>query len=135
MKASKTINYQTTKLTDMKDTNTHENLLLIYQAMSAIDKNDRSLYFLNYYKEVQERIRELYELSKHGKKIFKIYQEGEKQIIERLSYPRFKGIVTFSGNLSDIEDIEVDEEILDAGDIATALREAADFLINSKKST
>jgi small subunit ribosomal protein S21 len=51
----------------MKDTNTHENLLLIYQAMSAIDKNDRSLYFLNYYKEVQERIRELYELSKYEK--------------------------------------------------------------------
>jgi TnpA family transposase len=51
----------------MKDTNTHENLLLIYQAMSAIEKNDRSLYFLNYYKEVQERIRELYELSKYEK--------------------------------------------------------------------
>jgi hypothetical protein len=51
----------------MKDTNTHENLLLIYQAMSVIDKNDRSLYFLNYYKEVQERIRELYELSKYEK--------------------------------------------------------------------
>lgn len=60
-------------------------------------------------------------------KDFTIYQDGDRQIIERLSYPRFKGVVTFSGDLSDIEDIEVDEDILDAGDIATALREAGDF--------
>jgi len=25
---------------------------------------------------------------------FKIHKEGDKQIIERLSYPRFKGVVT-----------------------------------------
>jgi hypothetical protein len=65
-------------------------------------------------------------------KDFKTYQNGDKQIIERLSYPRFKGVVTFNGELSDIEDIEVDEDILDAGDIATALREAGEFLINYK---
>lgn len=65
-------------------------------------------------------------------KDFKLYQDGDRQIIQRLSYPRFKGVVTFSGDLSDIEDIEVDEDILDAGDIATALREAGDFLINYK---
>jgi len=65
-------------------------------------------------------------------KDFKTYQNGDKQIIERLSYPRFKGVVTFTGELSDIEDIEVDEDILDAGDIATALREAGEFLINYK---
>jgi hypothetical protein len=63
---------------------------------------------------------------------FRVYQKGDRQIIERLIYPRFKGLVTFSGSLSDIEDIEVDEDILDAGDIATALREAGDFLINYK---
>jgi len=63
---------------------------------------------------------------------FKIYQDGDKQIIERLSYPRFKGVITFNNPLSDIEDIEVDEDILDAGDIATALREAGDYLINYK---
>lgn len=65
-------------------------------------------------------------------KDFKIYQEGDKQIIERLIYPRFKGVITFNNNLSDIEDIEVDEDILHALDIATALREAGDFLINYK---
>jgi hypothetical protein len=65
-------------------------------------------------------------------KDFKIYQDGDKQIIERLSYPRFKGVITFNNPLSDIEEIEVDEDILDAGDIATALREAGDFIINYK---
>lgn len=65
-------------------------------------------------------------------KDFRIYQDGDKQIIERLTYPRFKGVITFSGDLSDIEEIEVDEDILDAGEIATALREAGDFLINYK---
>jgi hypothetical protein len=65
-------------------------------------------------------------------KDFKIYQDGDKQIIERLSYPRFKGVITFNNPLSDIEEIEVDEDILDAGDIATALREAGDFLIKYK---
>ena len=65
-------------------------------------------------------------------KDFKIYQDGDKQIIEGLSYPRFKGVITFNSPLSDIEEIEVDEDILDAGDIATALREAGDFIINYK---
>jgi len=65
-------------------------------------------------------------------KDFKIYQDGDKQIIEGLSYPRFKGVITFNSPLSDIEEIEVDEDILDAGDIATALREAGDYLINYK---
>lgn len=63
---------------------------------------------------------------------FRIYQEGDRQIIERLSYPRFRGLVTFNGYLSDIEEIEVNEDILEAGDIATALREAGEFLINYK---
>ena len=65
-------------------------------------------------------------------KDFRIYQDGDRQIIERLSYPSFKGVITFNSPLSDIEEIEVDEDILDAGDIATALREAGDFLINYK---
>ena len=65
-------------------------------------------------------------------KDFRIYQDGDRQIIERLSYPRFKGVITFNSPLSDIEEIEVYEDILDAGDIATALREAGDFLINYK---
>lgn len=65
-------------------------------------------------------------------KDFRIYQDGDRQIIERLIYPKFTGVITFNSPLSDIEDIEVDEDIIDAGDIATALREAGDFLINYK---
>ena len=37
---------------------------------------------------------------------FRIYQEGENQVIEKLTYPRFKGLITF-GPLSDIEAIEL----------------------------
>jgi hypothetical protein len=66
--------------------------------------------------------------------IFRIYTEGDSQIIERLIYPKFKGVISFSNNLSDIDNIQVDEDILDAGHITTALREAGDFiLLNSKK--
>lgn len=65
-------------------------------------------------------------------KDFRIYQDRDRQIIERLIYPKFTGVITFNNSLSDIEDIEIDEDILDAGDIATALREAGDFLINYK---
>ncbi len=66
-------------------------------------------------------------------KNFKIYQDGELQIIERLIYPKFKGVITFNSPLSDIEDIEVDEEVMDAGDIAHALREAGEYILNFKK--
>ena len=38
-------------------------------------------------------------------KDFRIYQDGDRQTIERLSYPRFKGVVTFNSPLSDIEEI------------------------------
>lgn len=63
---------------------------------------------------------------------FKIHKEGDKQIIERLSYPRFKGVVTFNGSLSDIEEIELLDETIDPSVIAKAMREAGDFLINYK---
>ena len=38
-------------------------------------------------------------------KDFTIHQDGDRQIIERLSYPRFKGVVTFNSPLSDIEEL------------------------------
>ena len=63
---------------------------------------------------------------------FKIHKEGDKQIIERLSYPRFKGVITFNSPLSDIEDIELLDETRDPSVIAKAMREAGDFLINYK---
>ena len=65
-------------------------------------------------------------------KDFRIYQDGDKQIIERLSYPRFKGVVTFNSPLSAIEEIELLDETRDPSVIATAMREAGDFLINYK---
>ncbi|MFA7019183.1 MAG: hypothetical protein WC239_09395 [Sphaerochaetaceae bacterium] len=63
---------------------------------------------------------------------FKIHKEGDKQIIERLSYPRFKGVVTFNSPLSDIEEVELLDETRDPSVIARAMREAGDFLINYK---
>ena len=64
-------------------------------------------------------------------KDFRIYQDGDRQIIERLSYPRFKGVVTFNSPLSDIEEIELLDETRPSV-IAKAMREAGDFLINYK---
>lgn len=63
---------------------------------------------------------------------FKIHKEGDKQIIERLSYPRFKGVITFNSPLSDIEDIELLDEVINPSEIAKAMREAGEYLINFK---
>jgi hypothetical protein len=70
-------------------------------------------------------------MSKH----FKIYQDGSKQIIERLSYPRFKGVVSFSGPISDIEEVELIDETREPSVIAKALREAGEYLINQNKQS
>jgi hypothetical protein len=74
-------------------------------------------------------------MSKHSNtgKQFKIYQEGNKKIIERLSYPRFKGVVSFSGTISDIEEVELLDETIDPSVIAKAMREAGEYLINHSK--
>lgn len=66
-------------------------------------------------------------------KDFKTYKQGDKQIIERLSYPRFKGVITFNNSLSDLEDIELIDKTKNPSVIAKAMREAGDFLINYKK--
>ena len=63
---------------------------------------------------------------------FKIHKEGDKQIIERLSYPRFKGVITFNSPLSYIEEIELLDKTNSPTEIARAMREAGDFLINYK---
>ena len=65
-------------------------------------------------------------------KDFRIYQDGDIQIIERLVYPRFKGVITFNSHLSDIEDIELLDKITDPSVIAKAMREAGDYLKNYK---
>ena len=65
-------------------------------------------------------------------KDYRIYQDGDRQIIERLTYPRFKGVITFNSPLSDIEDIELLDETRDPSVIAKAMREAGEYLINFK---
>jgi hypothetical protein len=65
-------------------------------------------------------------------KDFRIYQDVDRQIIERLSYPRFKGVVTFNSPLSDIEEVELLDKTNSPTEIARAMREAGDFLINYK---
>ncbi len=65
-------------------------------------------------------------------KDFRIYQDGDRQIIERLSYPRFKGVLTFNSPTSDIEEIELLDKTNSPTEIARAMREAGDFLINYK---
>lgn len=65
-------------------------------------------------------------------KDFRIYQDGDRQIIERLSYPRFKGVITFNSPLSDIEEVELLDKTNSPTEIARAMREAGDFLINYK---
>lgn len=66
-------------------------------------------------------------------KEFKIHQDGDKQIIERLSYPRFTGEITFKGFFSDIENIELLDETTDPTLLAKVMREAGEFLLSYKK--
>lgn len=64
---------------------------------------------------------------------FKIYTQGSDKFIESLSFPRFKGKITF-GALSDIEDIELIDNNASVGDVARVMREAGEFILkNSKK--
>ena len=63
---------------------------------------------------------------------FRIYQDGDRQIIERLTYPRFRGVITFNSPLSDIEEIELLDKTNNPTEIARDMREAGDFLINYK---
>ncbi len=65
-------------------------------------------------------------------KEFRIYQDGDRQIIEKLTYPRFRGVVTFNSPLSDIEQIELLDKANNPTEIAKAMREAGDFLIKYK---
>ena len=64
------------------------------------------------------------------KEKFRIYQKDNKQMIDRLIYPKFTAEITFNSQISDLENIEVDEDIFDASDIAEAMREAGEFIIS-----
>jgi len=62
---------------------------------------------------------------------FRIYSEKNKQIIERTVYPRFRGVITFSAGLSDVEDIEMLEPCNDAQALAAAMREAGEYIVSA----
>jgi hypothetical protein len=62
--------------------------------------------------------------------IFRIYQSGDRQIIERLIYPRFKAVISFNSPTSDIDNIELLDKTNSPTDLAKAMREAGDYLIN-----
>jgi len=63
--------------------------------------------------------------------VFRIYESENKQMIERLTYPKFTAEITFNSDVSDLENIQVDEDVFDASDIAKAMREAGEFIVNS----
>jgi hypothetical protein len=64
---------------------------------------------------------------------FRIYTAENKQMIERLIYPKFTAEITFNSEISDLENIEIDEDVWNAFDIAEAMREAGEFILNSSK--
>jgi hypothetical protein len=65
--------------------------------------------------------------------VFRIYKSENKQMIERLTYPKFTAEITFNSDISDLENITLDEDVFDASDIAKAMREAGEFIVNSSK--
>ena len=64
---------------------------------------------------------------------FRLYQENGETLIERMVYPRFTGRVTF-GTLSDIEDVEMKDPLRGVMDMATAMREAGEYLIQVSRN-
>ena len=58
------------------------------------------------------------------KEKFRIYQKDNKQMIDRLIYPKFTAEITFNSEISDLENIQVDEDIFlsaDAGQLALSV--------------
>jgi hypothetical protein len=62
---------------------------------------------------------------------FRIYTAENKQMIERLTYPKFTAEITFNSEISDLENIEIDEDVFDASDIETAIRETTEFILEN----
>lgn len=63
---------------------------------------------------------------------FKIYTADGKQFIEHLFYPKMKAEITF-GEHSDLENIAIDEDVIDVGDIAKMLRQAGEYILHNSK--
>jgi hypothetical protein len=65
-------------------------------------------------------------------KKFRIYQEEGKELIEGLTYPRFKGEVNIKGFLSAIDNIDLMEECKNASVLARVMKQAGDFIDNKR---
>ena len=63
---------------------------------------------------------------------FEIYNQDGKQMIRRNEFPRFVGEITF-GALSDIENVEIQDEGVGVMEMAAAMREAGEFLLSASK--
>lgn len=64
---------------------------------------------------------------------YKIFNQGEKQMIERLVFPRFVAEITFDQS-GDLTNVKMIDECIDVMLLARAMREAADYMIkNSEK--
>jgi hypothetical protein len=55
---------------------------------------------------------------------FKIYKKNEKQIIERLKFPRFTAEITFGQMLDNCTDVMM---------LARAMREAGEYIIEQSR--
>lgn len=64
---------------------------------------------------------------------FKIYEENGEKVIESTSFPRFRGKITFSGKLSDIENIEFFDQNVSVMEAARVMREAGEYVIKKSK--
>jgi len=95
----------------------NSNFLYLYKIDEPQNKKDR--YIISFYNI------DLSPLLRNDK--FKIYEEKGNQIIERLVYPRFKGVITM-GELSDIENIVIIDECFDPLELAKAMRSASEFM-------
>lgn len=64
---------------------------------------------------------------------FRTYTENNKSFIERLVFPRFTAEITFNPNeASDLENIQMIDDCFDYMELASAMREAGDYLIQKK---
>lgn len=58
---------------------------------------------------------------------YKIYNENGKQVIERLAFPRFKGIIR-------IDDVELIDDC-DPEKLASAVKSAGEYIVKGRRTS
>jgi len=61
---------------------------------------------------------------------FKIYEKDNKQIIEKLVYPRFTAEIAFNSPTSDLDNVKFIDKSNDVMLIAKVMREAGEYLLS-----